>query len=531
MILLSAEHRLRPGAPQQLSLTPSPLHAGIVPSRSPNSAGDGPRGAHRGDLVAMRALLHHRRCAGPAAGRVPGGSAVVTGPIVLGILFTISLFQVVLLAARLSGDSVGDVSSGFQDLVFLAGVAPRQWLTVRLAQVWTGFLSVWPLRIPFLLFIVTLGGVPHDHLLANELILLSLFGLLSTLGLLFSLGRKTRQGVFGAFLGAMFAWEFLMLGPGLIFGLLARYSSWTIPEPATVVFDAMSDVSMSSRVLAGMTSRLTLISGRGTLLLYSILTLLVLAVYHQRLSALSRGETSSDEPEPELPAVLARRNPMRRRRAWEDALAWQAYCIHSPGELWVTGMSAVLGLVSILVLAAAVYGFAEAAFGLSALTAVVTLVQGVAKPSECLTKEIRDQTMPMLMLTPHETDDFFAGWSRGARKLNVPAVAFAVLVSLASLAFGLYGPLISFTVFVVILLNAPFLMLSPLVPFSGRGILVGMGLFVAAIFIAMLSIALAANVHPVLLPLVAIPLVWFFNWYVRRRMLAYWMQRKIESIL
>lgn len=502
-----------------------------MPSRIPGILqATAPRGAQRADLTVIRVCF----IAADALVLLPGvfleGTAIVVGPIVLGFLFAISLFEVVLLAARLSGDSVGDVSSGFQDLVFLAGVTPRQWLTVRLAQVWTGFLSVWPLRLPFLLFIVTLGGVPHDHLLANELILLTLFGLLSTLGLLFSLGRRTRQGVFGAFLAMMFAWEFLMLGPGIFAAVLSRYGGWTIPEPALQAFDWLSDVSIASKIFGAITGGVTLMASRPTLLLYGTLILLALAAYHLRLRVLSSGEESDAAPAPDS-SVSPSRSVRPRRRAWQDSLAWQAYCIHSTGDRWVIGMSCLFGLVSVLVLAAAVYGLREAAFGLSALTAVVTLVQGVAKPSECLTKEIRDQTMPTLMLTPHEPDDFFAGWSRGARKLNVPAVVFAVLVSLVSLAFGLNGPLVSFTVLAVILLNAPFFMLSPLVPFSGRGIVTGLSLLVTAIFIAMLSIALAVVVHPILLPLAAIPLVWFYNWYVRRRMLAYWMQKKIESIL
>jgi hypothetical protein len=328
----------------------------------------------------------------------------------------------------------------------------------------------------------------------------------------------------------VFAWEFLMLGPGIISGVLARYTGWTIPEEALLAFDWMSDVSIASRVFAAVTGGLTLMGTRYTLLLYGALILLSLAAYHQRLCMLSRGEGTDDAPAPDAsPAPAHRRRPARR--AWGDALAWQAYHIHSTGDRWVLGMSCLFGFVSVLVLAAAVFGFHEAAFGLSALTAVVTLVQGVAKPSECMTREIQNQTMPTLMLTPHEPDDFYAAWSRGARRLTLPAMAFAVLVSLVSLSFGLNGPLISFTILVVILLNAPFFMLSPLVPFSGRGILTGLGLLFSAICIAVVSITLAVLVHPVCLPLAAIPLVWLYNWYVRRRLLAYWMQRKIESIL
>ncbi len=502
-----------------------------MPSRVPGILhSTTPRESQRSDLAVIRACFIGAHALVLLPGVFLEGTAVAVGPIVLGCLFAISLFEVVLLATRLSGDSVGDVSSGFQELAFLAGVTPRQWLTVRVAQVWTGFLSVWLLRIPFLLFVITLGGIPYDDLLANELILLTLFGLLSMLGLLFSLDRKTRQGVFGSFLAILLVWEFLMLGPGIIAGALTRYGGWTIPEAAVQVFDWMSDVSIASRIFAAITGGLTLLASRNTLLLYGVLTLLALAAYHQRLCMLSRGDGTDDVPAPDAsPAPAHRRRPPRR--AWEDALAWQAYCIHSTGDRWVIGMSCLFGLVSLLVLAAAVFGFHEAAFSLSALTAVVTLVQGVAKPSECLTREIQNHTMPTLMLTPHEPDDFYAGWSRGARRLSLPAMAFAILVSLVSLGFGLNGPLISFTILVVILLNAPFFMLSPLVPFSGRGIFTGLFLLFSAIVIAVASITLAILVHPLLLPLAAIPLVWFYNWYVRRHLLAYWMQRKIESIL
>lgn len=451
------------------------------------------------------------------------------GPIVLRSAFGMSLLIVVLLAGRLSGDSVGEAQSGFLELLFLSGVTPSRWLLVRIIQIAAGCASVWMVRLPFLLFAITLGGVRPFQVLANELLLLTAFAVLSSLMTALSLNRTSRQGLFGSVFVLGCAWEFLLVSPSILRGVLARFYQWSPPEPAMQLIDRLEEISLASSLLRGMVGTAPAAAYVPTFVLYGVLTLLFLGVYRRRLAGFSRGVWQ------DAPAAVARAVAPRAvrpsRRCWDDALAWQAYCVHSSGARWVTGISLALFLAAALLIASAVYGYHEAGFVLSAVAAAVALLFSVAKPSDCLSREIRDLTIGTLLLTPHEPEDFYAGWWRGARRLARPALFFAGFMIVVSAAIAPEGPLIAMSIAGALLLSGPFFMLSPLVPFSFEGIATALLLFTVAGVIAALSIAAAVMIHPVLLPLTSIPLVWLYNRALRRLLLAYWMRRKIEAIL
>jgi hypothetical protein len=440
-----------------------------------------------------------------------------------------SLFIVVLLAGRLSGDSVGEAQSGFLELLFLSGVTPSRWLVIRIVQIAVGCLSVWLVRIPFLLFTITLGGVRPAQVLTNELLLLIAFAVLSSLMIALSLNRTSRQGLFGSVFVFGFAWEFLLIAPSIVRGVLARFYQWSPPEPATQVIDWMEQISLASSLLRAMVATAPAAAYVPTFILYSVLALIFLAVYHRRLVRFSRGAW---QDAPAATGAAAVRRPARpSRRCWDDALAWQAYCIHSSGPRWVTGISVALLFAGSILIASAVYGYHEAGFVLSAVAAAVTLLFAVAKPSDCLSREIRDLTIGTLLLTPHEPEDFYAGWRRGARRLARPALFFAGFLIVVSAAIHPQAPLIAGSIAAALLLSGPFFMLSPLVPFSFEGIATALMLFSVAGVIAAASIIAAIMIHPVMLPLISIPLVWLYNRTLRRILLAYWMRRKIETII
>jgi hypothetical protein len=450
------------------------------------------------------------------------------GPIVLRSAFVMSLCIVVLLAHRLSGDSVGEAQSGFLELLFLSGVTPSRWLVVRIIQLAVGFLSVWLLRIPFLLFTITLGGVRHEQILTNELLLFTAFSVLSSLALALSPNRTSRQGLFGSLFAVGCGWEFLLVAPAIMRGMITRFYHWTPAEPVVQAIDRMQEISLASSMLRAMIATAPASACLPTFILYGALTLMLLAVYHRRLVRFSRGVWQAE------PAARAAAEPGRTRssrRCWDDALAWQAYCIHSSGARWVAGISVGLSIAAVLLIASAVYGYHEAGFVLSAIAAAVALLFSVAKPSDCLSCEIRDLTIGTLLLTPHEPDDFYAGWSRGARRLARPSLFFAGFMIVVSAGIDPQAPLIAASVAAALWLSGPFFMLSPLVPFSLEGIATALLLFTVAGLIACVSIVAAVMWHPVLLPAISIPLVWLYNRLLRRLLLTYWMRRKIETII
>jgi hypothetical protein len=93
-----------------------------------------------------------------------------------------------------------------------------------------------------------------------------------------------------------------------------------------------------------------------------------------------------------------------------------------------------------------------------------------------MTREVRDETLPMLLLTPHDAEEFFAGWQRGALRLAWPDIALCLGVAAVSLALDPVAPLIVLGVGGAILCSAPFVMLWGLVPFSAEGLATGLAL-------------------------------------------------------
>jgi hypothetical protein len=174
-------------------------------------------------------------------------------------------------------------------------------------------------------------------------------------------------------------------------------------------------------------------------------------------------------------------------------------------------------------------------FVLTAATCLVVMLIAVGKPSDCLSREIRDETMPTLLLTPNSITDYYLGWQRGAGRLAWPDVALAAVLALSAFALDPIAPPSVVSVAVGILFAGPFMMLSPLVPFTFNGVATGLGLTFLFIVIVGICIVVGFLSHPVFgpvfVPLVLVPLASLFNYLVRRHVLPYWMERKISTIV
>lgn len=453
------------------------------------------------------------------------------GPLVFREMLGVSLCLMVFLAVRLGGDSVGDVRSGLLDLLFLSGTKPRQWLVVRIVQMWVAFASVWIIRAPLMFIIFFLGGIRSETVLATELLLLIGFFFLSSIGLLASLNAKSRPQVSRSVLVSIVVCEILLITPTFAISLLTGFYNWPIPAPVLHASDVMAQIGFISYWRSPITRQMDLGNIWPTCALYAGLAVAALATFWHRLSVVSSGagdRSSAGSPE------AARRTGRRERasrRCWDDALAWQAYCIHGSGKPLVTAKCVAYVLLGLGMWLLAQRGYHEAAFTLAAVAGAVAIFIAVNKTNDCLTREIREQTMPMLLLTPHEPDDFFAGWQRGAWRLAWPDVLFGAGVVLASYTLDPAAPAIAISIAAAILSSGPFMTLSPLVPFSFSGIATGLGLILIGIVMAGICVWVAVTVHPAALPLAAIPLAWLYNQILRRQVLPYWMMRKISSIV
>ena len=81
---------------------------------------------------------------------------------------------------------------------------------------------------------------------------------------------------------------------------------------------------------------------------------------------------------------------------------------------------------------------------------------------------------------------------------------------------------------VILLCSGPFIVLSPLVPFTLRGLVTGVGLVMALIGMAAALLALSVFFHPWLGPLVAIPLG--LGWHrLGRTIIPIWFAHKQEA--
>lgn len=446
-------------------------------------------------------------------------------------LLNFSQILAISVALWLGGDSAGDLRSGLLDALFLTGTTPMQWLVVRIVQMWIGFLSVWLVLAPFGFFAYSFGGVSLESISVSVLLLLTGFLALSSLALLASIKAHTRNQVFVFMLLALLVWEIVLWTPWLAARVLTSFLGSALSASRIEQLETFGRVGVFSGGKLAIVGSASLRELWPTVALHCLVAVLLLARCWFLLAACARGDlTAADvdsSPAPG-PVRLVRRRP---RRSWQDAFAWQAYCIHGLGRRAVKAKSIAYAVITAGLALLVWTGFQEAAAVIAGSVAGLMLVIAIDKPSDCIKREIRDGTMPMLLLTPHDLEEILAGWQRGAMRLAYPDVSFWVAATLAAFLLGPAGPIVVFTIGAVLLCSGPFWCLWSLMGFSSEGIFTAGTLVVTAVLTGVGCCWLAAVVHPLLLPFTAIPAAYLFNRMLRKHVLRYWMQRNIERIV
>ena len=413
----------------------------------------------------------------------------------------------------------------------MSGLKPWRWVVVRVVQIWIGFTSVWIVRLPLLVFLLAVGGVRLKQILVVESLLITAFLLLSAFALNASFKAKSRQQVWARVMLPMLACEFLLHAPSIATGILSSYYGLAVPFDLANWIDIAASTSLTSRILAAMRGPLELSECVPTFTLYAVLSALTLRRFHQHLIAATQGRVRVRAMDQSRQAEQQQGPRRASRRCWDDALAWQAYCVHSYGSPLVKIKCAVYTLLTFAMLLSIPFGYQVPMFVVAAATCLVVMLMAVGKPSDCLTREIRDQTMPTLLLTPNSITDYYLGWKRGALWLAWPEITLAVVLTLAAFLLDPIAPPIVMSIAIASLFAGPFMMLSPLVPVTFSGIATGLGLTFIFVVIVGICIAVGALTHPVFVPLILVPLASLFNYIIRRHVLPYWMERKIASIL
>ncbi len=440
----------------------------------------------------------------------------------------------VLLAVRLAGDIAGDRASGVVGLLYLSGIESRSVVLAQLMQVATAFLSVWMVRVPMLVLAFYLGGTTLHQILQVEVLLLGLFGMTVSAGLLlghYSPDRATSRMVF--LLPPLL--DFGLTIPSLVVAIVHYLNVFNVPLSVEYVLDNLWYGGTAHGLYHSLRD-----GNPSAIYLWPLVLHLGIAglslwawrrVYFTCLDEAAALPTPENTPQPLRPKQSKSRTS---RPIWDDGLAWQAYYVHSDGTQNILVRSIGIGscLLGVMVLVSmGDPGYRAMGMVLLIIPTGLMMFIGRGKVSDCLQKEIKDKTLPDLLMTPHTVLELCDGWGRGAWKLMQPDL---VLYAACLVGCLIYAPMDLAPIIcggaILLLASGPFFVLSPLVPFSFWGILTGLGLIAAVMFILVVSVPFSIHVHPWLGPVIMVPLAWGWNWLCRR-MIPSWFAKKQEELV
>ena len=456
----------------------------------------------------------------------------IAGLLLLRAMTVVHAAMAVLLAVRLAGDAAGSRTSGAVSLLWLSGVSADSAIVSQLLLAATTFLRVWLVHVPILCLARHLGGTTWPQIFQIEALLLGGFVMTLCFGLPLASHAATR-GV-APVIGALVVLVELVLW--LPAGVIFAVQTWTsIPVP-----QALSGGVESLRCLSAVSCVRELIQTPNAssfllmpLIVQSGISLLSLWIWGRTyFTQMDDADVPANLNRSSLKFWGSKSTTRPSRPVWDDALAWQAYYVHNHGRVQIIVRSVIL------------IGFA--AFSVSYLSSVQNpprdfLITISFMLTFCLIfishslvganflAELKLQTLTTLMMTPLGYMDLYDGWRRGVRKMMWPD--FCLLAMCLGIALW-HSPMKlapAYAGFAVILLcSGPFIVLSPLVPFSLRGLVTGIGLVMTLSMMVAVLLSLSVFFHPWLGPLVAIPLGLGWHW-LGRRIIPIWFAHKQEA--
>lgn len=451
-----------------------------------------------------------------------------------------------LLGMRLAGDVAGDRSSGMVGLLFLSGVSAGTVVLAQWMHLLAVFIRIWIIRCPLLMLAYSLGGTTWTQILMAEALLIGIFVLTVSLGLLvshYSSDRTVLRGIFP------FTWgiDLLLTIPSLVMGLLSypliqnSILNWPQGASAMAGLNGAADWLLSFRVTTNLALILNVPQPAWGCLrpLVVHLGLAVVCVWCWRrvyFTCLDEAVTGGSEARSQAAEGDSEwKSPSRSSRpVWDDALAWQAYYIHSRGHSNTRVRSLLLiGILStVLVLMLSGQGELRSVSEVILIaSSALLLLMGQSKVSDCLQKEIRELTIASLLMTPHTPLELCDGWNRGARRLQRldPILVVACLASCLWVSPNEVAPSICVGG-IMMLACSPFFVLSPLIPYSFRGIMVGLFLIAIPFWALGIVAGIMHEVHFWMGVIVVIPLAFGWN-RLCRWMIPRWFEKKVVELV
>ncbi len=444
------------------------------------------------------------------------------------------------LASRLAGDGVGDRRSGLLELLSLTGCTPGEWLRTRLLSMLPSVLSLAVVFVPFFHLAITLGGIDWDQIVLTEFLLGCAFAMLVGVGLLRGHEATNRAAIRNLW-GILVALEAAFGLPIVIAGGLMKVGVAVpgVVEDGLLYLSRCGTRTCIQSVLRGSVS--------GTQLAVAALVPLGIAamaifLWMRRLYAdpteapvIESAPVASPVPIP-LPGVssVAAGTQRRSRRSWDDALAWQAYEVFQNGARVVGQRSKfyVVATAMLLILTwVAPDGWSDVVLSWFFLLCGGALFRGVTRVGECLQQEIRESTLSTLILTPHEPVELHDGWSRGIWRLMRPElVLFSVGIGVSLIRNSAQLSPAIVAIGIGILSTGPFFTLSPLLPYTFKGIATGLLVFAGMLVCAVAATLAALFGTPWFAPLVLAPLVYSWN-RLCRWLVASWLSQRLQSLV
>jgi len=428
-----------------------------------------------------------------------------------------SLFLLLYLVMRLTGDSIGDRQSGMLSLIAITGIPPTQWALFRWSQLWQNFLSVWIVRLPILAWIWTLG-VNQRMLLEQELFLLGLFLAMSSFMLLPAQFMQTRRDLqVGMFVVIGMA-EFIVAAPFILTAGLG----FQMTPMVTGILGQLMELSVIYRMF---------VAPGATFVWWNILLYVLICMWSfRKLTRVVFNRLETSRPENEAVDIGRAAKAPARKRCWENPFAWHAYVFRSWGEKAYKIKLWLYPLIWIVVAGALVaYGMDDwgvIACVLSMVMLVACLLMTSNIPANCFEAEEKEETLGSLHLTPNLPIEIYRGWRQGTRKSLVADVVMLIAMTVLLAWYQPVAALVMVSFGVAVLVSGPFLMLSPMVDYSPRGLLaatVAVFGFVGAIGF---GIAAAVFLHPMMFPVFAVSMWWGANFLLERTLLPHFLERR-----
>lgn len=491
-----------------------------------------PRESRRIDLTVIRVL--YGGFALSLMHTISGLDPVNTGLSLLRAMTVVHTALAILLAVRLSGDVAGSRNSGVLGLLALSGISPREAIASQLMLATTSFLSVWLIRVPILVLIFHLGGTTLWQILCIEILLLGLFGMILCTGLLWAHHTVDRATA-----------RLTMAVPVVIELIFALPAVISTQLQSILLINVPAALDLWLQRFRGFGAFFGLYSAAKSLhpSLLCLLPVLVhtglawLSLWALRRVYFARLDEAVGTGGPDVEPVTHSKPKSQSRPSrpvWNDALAWQAFHLHSNGRLNVAVRCCIVVVCVALMVAAGLssdQSFQEQAIVYLLIASFGMLITGRGKVSDCLQREIKESTIPMLLLTPHTPLELCDGWGRGARRITRPDLfLFGFMVVYVVAYSPEEGAPFLVDVGALLMSSSPFLVLSPLVPWTFRGVFSGLKLIGVLILMAVIVVALSVNINPWLGTAVAMPLLIAWN-AMARRMIPVWFAQKQDELV